>query len=107
MSDCAVAPGALDGTIGHLARVHRDMWPRCLKLPATGALLPQQDERALLTRILNAETSVQGAAPQAQAHRSRVSAWTGLVATLIQSFGRLDGRQYLEGGKISGFAKGD
>ncbi len=34
---------------------------------------------------------------------SHQTGWTGLVATLIQFFGRLDGAQYLEGGKNLAF----
>ena len=36
---------------------------------------------------------------------SHQTGWTGLVAKLIEIFGRLDGVQFLEGGKQGGFAK--
>jgi hypothetical protein len=35
---------------------------------------------------------------------SHQTGWTGLVAKLIEIFGRLDGRQFLEGGKSDAFA---
>ena len=37
---------------------------------------------------------------------SHQTGWTGLVAKLIEIFGRLDAKQYLEAGKAGGFAKG-
>jgi hypothetical protein len=36
---------------------------------------------------------------------SHQTGWTGLVAKLIELFGRLDGSQYLEAGKRGAFAK--
>ena len=36
---------------------------------------------------------------------SHQTGWTGLVATLIQLFGRLDPKQVLEGGKMAAFAR--
>jgi hypothetical protein len=36
---------------------------------------------------------------------SHQTGWTGLVATLIETFGKIDGTQYLAGGKAHGFNK--
>ena len=36
---------------------------------------------------------------------SHQTGWTGLVAKLIEMFGHLDERQYLESGKIAAFSK--
>jgi hypothetical protein len=36
---------------------------------------------------------------------SHQTGWTGLVATLIEMFGRIDGTQYLAGGKARGSNK--
>jgi hypothetical protein len=36
---------------------------------------------------------------------SHQTGWTGLVAKLIELFGRLEERQFLEGGKVAGFAE--
>jgi hypothetical protein len=38
---------------------------------------------------------------------SHQTGWTGLVAKLIEIFGRLDGRQMLAAGKMAAFAKGE
>jgi hypothetical protein len=37
---------------------------------------------------------------------SHQTGWTGVVAKLIELFGRVDAHQVLEGGKAAGFAKG-
>ena len=36
---------------------------------------------------------------------SHQTGWTGLVAKLIELFGRLDAKQFLESGKAGGFAR--
>ena len=36
---------------------------------------------------------------------SHQTGWTGLVGKLIEMFGRIDGKKFLEGGRDSGFAK--
>ena len=37
---------------------------------------------------------------------SHQTGWTGMVAKLIELFGRIDGQQLLSAGKSGGFAKG-
>lgn len=37
---------------------------------------------------------------------SHQTGWTGLVAKLIEIFGRIDERQFLQGGRLGAFAKG-
>jgi hypothetical protein len=36
---------------------------------------------------------------------SHQTGWTGLVGKLIELFGRIDGKKFLEGGRESGFAR--